>query len=62
MSFSESKALMFFSLRQLCAGRGGRGTVAVEYAVAAGTLALAITVAFTGLGARLVQALAALPV
>ena len=38
------------------------GTVAVEYAVAVGTLAAAIALAFSGLGGRLVEKLAALPI
>ncbi len=39
-----------------------RGTLAVEYAVAVGTLAAAITVAFSGLGGRLIEKLANLPI
>jgi hypothetical protein len=54
----ESIAVTFFSFPPL----GGRGTVAVEYAVAVGTLAAAIALAFTGLGARLVEKLAVLPI
>lgn len=50
--------MTFFSFPPL----GGRGTVAVEYAVAVGTLAAAIALAFTGLGARLVEKLAVLPI
>lgn len=39
-----------------------RGTVSVEYAVVIGTLAAAISMAFTGLGGRLVTMLANLPI
>jgi len=38
-----------------------RGTVSVEYAVVIGTLAAAISMAFTGLGGRLVDKLVNLP-
>jgi len=48
----------FFSFTPL----GQCGTVAVEYAVAVGTLAAAIALAFSGLGGRLVEKLAALPI
>lgn len=39
-----------------------RGTVAVEYAVVIGTLAAAISLAFAGLGGRLVEKLSLLPI
>lgn len=57
-SFPESRPLIFFSIPPL----GTRATVAVEYAVAIGTLAAAISVAFTGLGGRLILALEILPI
>jgi hypothetical protein len=57
-SLYESITVTLFSFTPL----GRHGTVAVEYAVAVGTLAAAIALAFSGLGGRLVEKLAALPI
>jgi Flp pilus assembly pilin Flp len=60
--YSESTALTFFSSCWSGTAVDTRGTVSVEYAVVIGTLAAAISMAFTGLGGRLVEKLANLPI
>jgi Flp pilus assembly pilin Flp len=62
ISHFESKALNLFSLSPPGLTGETRGTVAVEYAVVIGTLAAAISLAFAGLGGRLVEKLTLLPI
>ena len=50
-----------FDAEELGTAVDTRGTVSVEYAVVIGTLAAAISMAFTGLGGRLVDKLVNLP-